>query len=96
MPENVASRDAALHLRGKWLVEIAEWHTFKRSATPALKAFITRREDIYRAPYGHHEVHCKRQNLFVGTTNQKVYLLDPTGFAGGFGRWSPPKSTSTG
>ena len=79
MPENVASRDAALHLRGKWLVEIAELHTFKRSETPVLKAFITRREDIYRAPYGHHEVHRKRQNLFVGTTNQKVYLLDPTG-----------------
>ena len=68
-----------LHLRGKWLVEIAELHTFSRSETTALKAFITRREDIYRPPYGRKEVHRPRQNLFVGTTNKKVYLHDPTG-----------------
>jgi predicted P-loop ATPase len=79
MPENVASKDAALHLRGKWLIEIAELHTFSRSETAALKAFITRREDIYRPPYGRKEVYRPRQNLFVGTTNRKVYLQDPTG-----------------
>lgn len=79
MPENVASKDAALHLRGKWLVEIAELHTFNKSETAALKAFITRREDIYRPPYGRKEVYRPRQNLFVGTTNKKVYLQDPTG-----------------
>jgi predicted P-loop ATPase len=79
MPENVASKDAALHLRGKWLIEIAELHTFSRSETAALKAFITRREDIYRPPYGRMETYRPRQNLFVGTTNKKVYLQDPTG-----------------
>jgi predicted P-loop ATPase len=79
MPENVASKDAALHLRGKWLIEIAELHTFSRSETAALKAFITRREDIYRPPYGRKEVYRPRQNLFIGTTNRKVYLQDPTG-----------------
>jgi predicted P-loop ATPase len=79
MPENVASKDAALHLRGKWLVEIAELHHFSRAETAALKAFITRREDIYRPPYGRKEVYRPRQNLFVGTTNKKIYLKDPTG-----------------
>jgi len=77
--ENVASKDAALHLRGKWLVEIAELHTFNRSETAALKAFITRREDIVRPPYGRKEVRCLRQNLFIGTTNKGVYLQDSTG-----------------
>jgi predicted P-loop ATPase len=79
MPENVNSKDAALHLRGKWLVEIAELHHLSRAETTALKAFITRRTDIYRPPYGRKEVHRPRQNLFVGTTNKKVYLQDPTG-----------------
>jgi hypothetical protein len=79
MPENVASKDAALHLRGKWLIEIAELHTFSKSETAALKAFTTRRQDIYRPPYGRKEVHRPRQNLFIGTTNRKVYLQDPTG-----------------
>jgi predicted P-loop ATPase len=79
LPENVTSKDAALHLRGKWLVEIAELHHFSKAETAALKAFITRREDIYRPPYGRKEVYRPRQNLFVGTTNKKVYLQDPTG-----------------
>jgi predicted P-loop ATPase len=79
LTENVASKDAALHLRGKWLVEVAELHTFNRSETAALKAFITRREDIYRPPYGRKEVYRPRQNLFIGTTNNSVYLKDPTG-----------------
>jgi predicted P-loop ATPase len=79
LPENVASKDAALHLRGKWLVEIPELHAFSRSEITALKAFITRREDIYRPPYGRNEVYRPRQNLFIGTTNKQVYLQDPTG-----------------
>jgi predicted P-loop ATPase len=79
MPENVGSKDADLHLRGKWLVEIPELHHFSKAETAVLKAFITRRVDIYRPPYGRKEVHRPRQNLFIGTTNKKTYLQDPTG-----------------
>jgi hypothetical protein len=79
LPPNVASKDAALHLRGKWLVEIAELHAFGRSEVDALKAFITRRNDIYRPPYGRKKVHQPRQCVFVGTTNEQTYLTDPTG-----------------
>jgi hypothetical protein len=79
LPANVASRDAALHLRGKWLVEIAELHSFSRSEVAALKAFLTRRIDIFRPPYGRKDVYQPRQCMFVGTVNERVYLADPTG-----------------
>lgn len=79
LPGDVTSKDAALHLRGKWLVEMAEMHTLSRSETTALKAFLTRATDIYRPPYARLEVYDKRQTVFVGTTNADNYLKDETG-----------------
>ena len=48
LPGNVGSRDAALHLRGHWLIEISELHSFSRSEIDTVKAFLTRRIDSYR------------------------------------------------
>jgi predicted P-loop ATPase len=79
MPENVASKDAAQHLRGKWVLEVAEMHALSKSETTALKAFITRQVEQYRPSYGRREVHEPRQCVFVGTTNKAQYLRDETG-----------------
>jgi predicted P-loop ATPase len=79
MPADVTHKDAALHLRGKWLIEMAEMHPLSRNETTALKAFLTRTVDIYRPPYGRLEVHEPRQCLFAGTTNSDSYLKDETG-----------------
>jgi predicted P-loop ATPase len=79
MPENVASKDAAQHLRGKWVLEVAEMHALSKSETTALKAFITRQVEQYRPSYGRREVHEPRQYVFVGTTNKAQYLRDATG-----------------
>ena len=79
MPENVASKDASQHIRGKWVIELGELHALSRSETTALKAFITRRIEICRRSYGRKEVHEPRQVVFVGTTNKRVYLRDETG-----------------
>jgi predicted P-loop ATPase len=79
MPSDVTHKDAALHLRGKWLIEMAEMHTLTKTETAVLKAFLTRTIDIYRPPYGRLEVHEPRQCVFIGTTNLDKYLKDETG-----------------
>jgi predicted P-loop ATPase len=79
LPENITSKDARQHLRGKWLIEVSELAAFTKAEVEALKLFITRREERYRPPFGRHDVMEPRQCLFVGTTNKEVYIKDETG-----------------
>lgn len=79
LPDQVASKDASQHLRGKWLIEVAELQAMSKSDTAALKGFITRRVERYRPPHGRLEVDEPRQCVFVGTTNASTYLKDETG-----------------
>ena len=65
-PRQIAGRDLGTSALSK--ADIEAW-----------KAFITRREERYRPPYGKHDVVEKRQCLFIGSTNQDDYIKDPTG-----------------
>jgi hypothetical protein len=77
---DIHNKDSKQHLRGKWLIEVSELATFKRAASEALKAYLTRQVERYRAPYGREPIEEPRQCVFVGSINPKGgYLKDETG-----------------
>jgi predicted P-loop ATPase len=76
---DLGSKDAAIHMQGVWIVEIAELDAIGRAEVSRIKAFLTRTTDRFRPPYGRHTVETKRQCVFAGTVNPDTYLRDETG-----------------
>jgi predicted P-loop ATPase len=70
---------ASQYVKDKWLIEIGELSAFKGADADLLKTFLTRRVENYHEPYGRKLAYEPRQCLFIGTTNNVVYLDDPTG-----------------
>jgi predicted P-loop ATPase len=76
---DLKSKDAADYLRGPWIVELSELDSFNRAELSTIKAFISRTEDRFRAPYGRRTETHPRRCIFIGTTNEEVFLNDATG-----------------
>ena len=78
LPE-LGSKDAAIHMQGVWIVEIAELDAIGRAEVSRIKAFLTRTTDRFRPPYGRYTIEVPRQCVFAGTVNPDTYLRDETG-----------------
>jgi predicted P-loop ATPase len=78
---HIKSKDAALETAGVFMVEIAEMEPLLRPSSSAAKAFVTRRFERVRPPWGTHPVRRGRQFIFAGTINPPTtgYFRDPTG-----------------
>jgi predicted P-loop ATPase len=79
IPDLSNGKESAVSLSGAWFVELAELEGLKRADIAKTKAFITRRFDRFRPPYGKHVEEFPRRCVFVATTNESSYLLDETG-----------------
>lgn len=65
---------------GVWIIELAELDSLSRAEVSTVKAFISRRHDRFRPPYGKRLVDLPRQCVFAGSVNPEGgYLKDATG-----------------
>jgi putative DNA primase/helicase len=85
LPIGQDDKRVSQNLREAWVHELAELTDVRRADVNKLKAFVTRRVEIYTRMYGHKPVNEPRRCVFVGTTNERRFLKDPTGER----RWWP-------
>ena len=62
------------HLKGKWLIEIAELAAVRGATAEQLKAFLTRTREVYLPRQGNAEWIEPRQCASIATTNRSDYL----------------------
>ena len=72
-------KDAAELLQGYWIIEAGELTGMTKSEMNAVKQFLSKCDDIYRASYGRRTEKHPRQCIIVGTTNNQEFLTDVTG-----------------
>jgi predicted P-loop ATPase len=73
------SRKILEQTEGKLIVESSELIGGRRADANHIKAMLSRTHDRARKAYGYFVTEVPRQFIFIGTTNEKKYLVDPTG-----------------
>jgi predicted P-loop ATPase len=76
---DVRNKDTVQKIQGKTIIEWAELDIADRRDLNAMKAFNSRQTDRVRPPYGRAMQDFPRRGIFIATTNESIYLQDPTG-----------------
>lgn len=72
-------QEASLALQGRWAIDLGELGGMKSADIRTVKNFLTLTIDNYRPLWGRHYVNRPRRMVFIGSTNERGYLKDPTG-----------------
>lgn len=72
-------KEAAELIQGTWINEVGELTAMTRQETNAVKQFLSKTHDIYRAAYGRTTDKYPRRCVFFGTSNEDEFLKDSTG-----------------
>lgn len=75
----IQGKDGMEQVQGVWIIELAELAATRKAEVEAIKHFISKQEDNFRAAYARTPEVYKRQCVFFGTTNEEEFLTDPTG-----------------
>ncbi len=75
----VGDKDSLELASKKWIIELSELASVKKSETEAQKRFFSARHDNFRLSYGRRVGQFDRRCIFAGTTNETKYLVSDTG-----------------
>jgi len=78
-PIDLNSTFSPAQLVGVWIYELPEMVLQKAFSNEKSKAFLSRKFDDYSPKNVRRKIHQLRTNVFCSTTNDNVYLTDPTG-----------------
>lgn len=72
-------KEAAELIQGTWINEVGELTALSKQETNAVKQFLSKTHDVYRAAYGKRADKYPRRCVFFGTSNEEEFLKDVTG-----------------
>jgi len=72
-------KDSMETIQGTWINELSEMQALSKADVNAVKMFLSKTHDYYRAAYGRYTADRPRQCVFFGTTNSTECLTDITG-----------------
>ena len=75
----VQGKDSFEQLQGTWVMEMAELAGLRKADIESVKHYISKQEDTFRPAYGRVPETYPRQCVFVATTNESMFLRDPSG-----------------
>lgn len=66
-------KEAAELIQGTWINEVGELTAMTKQETNAVKQFLSKTDDIYRAAYGRRTNKYPRRCVFFGTSNEEEF-----------------------
>lgn len=73
---DLRNKDAIVNMQGKWIIEFGELKALQGVSAEHTKAFLSAEVDNIRLPFGRRTTPMPRRCIFIGTTNNYVFITD--------------------